>query len=289
MLAHPRRWSQLRLVGPAVLAIIGGSLRWETAAASGEWRWTASIESARPSGWVQVRENAIEGTRLWFENDLRVQHRNGIRLDATKIASSRSEWRLSVATYTLDGTTVLSNPIYFNGATIAAGRLRTATDYTHFLEFDGSYRRRFLAFGEGGGLWGSVGGTFMLLNFTLRGTVAPGSAGSETTEAFYVQELPVPVLGLHVKYPVGRNWSVISSATVGGLPRVDSLRHEGGEVRLKQTNDSLSLGGAFRRGHWELSLSAFGRYYAQDEQSREDGNVIHLRDRGLALGVGRPF
>ena len=272
-----------------IVAILTCSLWWRPAAAEGDWRWSASIETARPTGWVQVRENAIEGTRLSFADDLHVQHRNGIRLDATKTASERSEWRLSAATYTFDGTTVLSSPIFFNGATIAPGTLRTATHYTHFLEFDGSYRRRFLAFGRGGGLWGSVGGTFMLLNFTLHGTVAPGSAGSETTEAFYVQELPVPVLGLHLDYPVGRHWSVISSGTIGGLPRVNSLRREGGEVRLKQTNDALSFGGAVHRGHWELSLSAFGRHYAQDEQSLEDSNVIHLRDRGLAIGIGRPF
>ncbi len=270
------------------LGVILASSFGGTAAADDRWHWAASLETARASGWVQVRENAIEGTRLSFR-DLDATRRNGFRFDATKTVTPHSEWQLSVATYTLDGTTVLSQPITFNGATIAAGRLRTATDYTHFMEFDGSYRRRFFAFPAGGGLWGSVGGTFMLLNFTLHGTVAAGSAGSETRETFYVQELPVPVVGLHLRYPLGQDWSFVSSATVGGLPRVNSLRHEGGEVRIKQTNNNFSVGFAVQRARWEWSVSAFGRYYEQDEQSHEDSNVIHLRDRGLAVGLSRPF
>ena len=270
-------------------ALVASTLFYGLPATAAQWRWTASLESARPSGWVQVRENDIEGTQLYFGDDLRIHRRNGLRLDTAKTVSPHAEWQLSVATYTLDGTTVIPQPIIFNGATIAAGQLRTATHYTHFLEFDGSYRRRLLSFAEGGGLWGSVGGTFMLLNFTLQGDVAPNSAGKETTEDFYVQELPVPVLGLHLRYPIGRAWSLLSSATMGGLPRANSLRHEGGEVRLKQTNNAFSVGVAVRRTEWELSVSAFGRSYVQDEQSREDGNVIHLRDRGLAVGLAHPF
>jgi hypothetical protein len=101
-----------------------------------------------------------------------------------------------------------------------------------------------------------------------------GSAGQETTEAFYVQELPVPVLGLHLRYPLGKALSLVSSATLGGLPRVNSLRSEGGEVRLKQTNNAFSVGAAVRRPEWEWSFSAFARDYVQDEQSLEHSNVF---------------
>lgn len=271
------------------LGLMVGSLSSESASAAEQWHWTASLESGQPSGWVQVRENAIVGTRLYFRDNLGVDRMNGIRLGATKTLSPRSQWQLSLATYTLDGTTVLPESILYNGATIAAGPLRTATHYTHFLQFDASYWRRFAAFRKGGGLWGSVGGTFVLLNFTLHGTVAPGSAGTETTEAFYVQELPVPVLGLHLKYPLSHAWSLVSSAELGGLPRVDSLRKEGGNVKIKQTNNKLSIGVARAAGDWEWSLSAFDRNYVQDEQSHEDSNVIHLRDRGLIVGLTHAF
>jgi hypothetical protein len=278
-----------RLLGATSVALVASVLLHSVRADASQWRWTAALETAQPTGWVQVRENDIEGTRLSFGNDLGIRRRNGFRLDTFKTASPGAEWQLSVATYTLDATTTITAPITFNGATIAPGQLRTATHYTHFLEFDGSYRRRFLTFGERGGLWGSVGGTFMLLNFTLHGDLAPGSVGKETTETFYVQELPVPVLGLHLSYPLGQAWSLTSSATIGGLPRVNSLRHEGGVVRLRQTNNAFSVGVSVRRSEWEIALSAFARSYMQDEQSHEDGNVIHLRDSGLAVALTHAF
>lgn len=274
----------------AALGLLAGFFAGASASAAEAWRWSVSLESARPSGWIQVRENDLEGTRLYFRDDLGVDRRNGVRFAATKTLSARSRWQWSLATYTLDGTTVLPAPIAFNGATIAPGALRTATDYTHFLKFDASYWRRLTTFRKGGGLWGSVGGTVTLLNFTLHGAVAPGSVGSETREDFYVQELPVPVVGLHLTYPLGRAFSLISSAELGRLPRVYSQRHEGGKVKLKQTNDALSVGVAFRpSAAREWSFAVFDRNYAQDEQSLEDGNVIHLRDRGLRVALAHPF
>jgi len=287
--ARRRFLAQGSISGATNAALLASALCWVGPAAAGEWHWAVSLESAQPSGWVQVREKDIVGTPLSFSEDLGVNRRNGFRLETTKTVSPRAEWQLSLATYTLDGTTTTTQPITFNGATLAAGPLRTATHYTHFLELDGSYRRRLLTLGERGGLWGSVGGAFTLLNFTVHGDLAPDSAGSETTEAFYVQELPVPVVGLHLRYPMGKDWSLFSSATIGGLPRVNSLRNEGGKVRLKQTNDAFSVGVAVRRPAWEWSLSAFARDYVQDEQSHEDSNVIHLRDRGLAVSLARPF
>jgi hypothetical protein len=284
-----RSLAQRRHLRATCVVLATGALLHCIPAVASRWRWTAALETAQPSGWVQVRENDIEGTRLTFGGDLGIRRRNGVRLDTFKTVSPEAKWQLSVATYTLDATTTISAPITFNGATIAPGPLRTATHYTHFLEFDGSYRHRFLTFGERGGLWGSVGGTFVLLNFTLHGELAPDSLGKETTETFYVQELPVPVLGLHLSYPLGRVWSLTSSATVGGLPRVNSLRHEGGVVRLKQTNDAFSVGASVRRSAWQISVSAFARAYMQDEQSHEDSNVIHLRDRGLAIGLAHSF
>ena len=99
----------------------------------------------------------------------------------------------------------------------------------------------------------------------------------------------MPVLGLHLKYPLSHAWSLVSSAELGGLPRVDSLRKEGGNVKIKQTNNKLSIGVARAAGDWEWSLSAFDRNYVQDEQSHEDSNVIHLRDRGLVVGLTHAF
>lgn len=255
------------------------------------WHWTASVEDGRPEGWVQVRENEIEGTRLHFSSDLDAQSLRGLRVAATKERGERSEWHLSLATYMLDGSTQLAQPITFNGATIAPGRLVTATRFTHFLRFDTSWWHRLAAFENGGGLWGSAGLTFVLLDFTLHGTVAAGSAGQETHEMFYVQELPVPMLGLHLRYPLTREkLSLVVSADAGRLPDVNSLRQEGGTVRLGQTNADVSIGISDRlTPKWQLTLSAFSRNYAQEERSDEDHNRIRLRSRGVMLGVGHAF
>ena len=140
----------MRLGSWTVLALLMGPFPSKPVSAADAWRWTASVESAQPSGWVQVREKEVEGTRLHFKDDLGVDRRNGIRLGATKTLSPRSEWQLSLATYVLDGKTVLPQAITFNGATISAGPLRTATHYTHFLQFDASYARRLVSFRRGG-------------------------------------------------------------------------------------------------------------------------------------------
>lgn len=258
--------------------------------AGGSWRWLLSIAGSRPSGWVQVRENAVEGTRLHFAEDLHVRRLDGIRMAARKRLSASSQWHLSLASYSLKGSAPLTRAVNFNGATIVPGVLRTATGFPHFLRFDTSWWRRLAGTADGPSLWGSAGLAFVLLNFKLHGTVAADSAGSETKEDFDAQELPIPMLGLHFRYPLGRRLTLIASGEAGHLPWVDSLRREGGSVRLAQTNASLSAGidAPLERG-WRLRVAAFSRNYSQHERSREDDNDIHLRDRGLTVGIGRPF
>lgn len=258
--------------------------------AAGSWRWDLSVENGRPSGWVQVRENAIEGTRLHFADDLNVHSMSGLRMAARKTLGPRGQWHLSLASYRLTGNAAIAQAVYFNGTTIAPGPLRTATRFPHFLRFDTSWWRRLAGGPDRASLWGSAGLAFVMLNFRLHGTVAASSAGTETKEDFDTQELPVPMLGLHLRYPLGRGWRFKASGDAGHLPWIDSLRREGGIVRLTQTDVDLAVGFDKRLTRdWRLGLAAYSRNYAQHERSREDGNVIHLRDRGLRIGVSHPF
>lgn len=276
-------------IGPTLLAA-ALAIAASPADAARPSRWSLSLENGRPSGWVQVRENAIDGTRLHFADDLNVRRLSGIELAARKTLGARGQWHLALASYTLDGHTVLAQPVDFNGTTIAAGALRTATGFPHFLRFDTSWWRRLAGSAGGPSLWGSVGLTFMMLNFRLHGTVAPNSAGTETKEDFDTQELPVPVLGLHVRYPLGRGWRLTASGQAGHLPWVNSLRREGGIVRLAQTDVDAAVGFETQlTAGWRFGVAAFSRNYAQHERSREDGNVIHLRDQGLRIGISHPF
>jgi hypothetical protein len=57
-----------RRFGATSAALLGSTLFCPPATA-GQWHWTAALETAQPTGWVQVRENAIEGTRLHFGDD----------------------------------------------------------------------------------------------------------------------------------------------------------------------------------------------------------------------------
>lgn len=257
---------------------------------SGGWHLAASAEQGTPGGWVQVRENDIQGTRLGIHGRLGVNHMQTIRLRAWTPLSDVSELHLGFATSRLGGHTTLADPVYFNGTTVAPGRLDTATGFQDFIAFDAAWWRRLLTFGRGGQLWGSVGATYQMLNFRMHGTIAADSVGHELKEDFYVQELPVPELGLHLRYPLGEAWTLRADATAGRLPWVNSLRTEGGEVRLAQTDVEERLGLDYRAGnHWSVDAYAFHSYLGQSERSHEDGNVVRLRSTGVGLGVAYRF
>ncbi|MHA6203043.1 hypothetical protein ACXU4B_01295 [Dyella soli] len=254
------------------------------------WHLELQGELSSPTGWVQVRENAIEGTRLHFDHDLNVNHMQSIRLLAWKPLSDVSELHFGFSTSQLDGNATTEVPVYYNGTTIAPGRLDTVTRFQDFIAFDASYWHRLMDLGQGGRLWWSAGATYVMLNFKLSGTIAADSVGNELKEDFYVQELPVPVLGLHLRYPLTDELRLTADGSWGRLPWVNSFRTEGGEVRLAQTNWEVVLGLEYAFSpHWKLEGYAFHRYFGQDERSHEDGNQIRLGTNGGGLGVDYEF
>jgi len=59
---------------------------------------------------------------------------------------------------------------------------------------------------------------------------------------------------------------------------------------VAQSNDEAMLGFEYSFGaHLQAVLYGFGRYFAQNEQSHEDGNVIELGTSGVGLGVNYQF
>ena len=254
------------------------------------WDIALDAEYGSPSGWVQVRENEIEGTRLHIDDDLDVNHMPTLRFRADKAFSDVSELHLEASASMLDGGATIDAPVNFNGATIAPGRLDTITHFQDFLAFDVAYWRRFYRFDNGGTFWGSAGLTYVLLNFRLQGTIAANSAGDELKEDFYVQEVPVPVFGLHLRYPLGSSWQLLGDVSVGRLPWVDSHHSEGGEVRIAQSNQDASIGVEYAfAGQWRAGAYLFHSYFAQDERSHEDGNAIRLTSNGLGVSIKYAF
>jgi hypothetical protein len=116
------------------------------------------------------------------------------------------------------------------------------------------------------------------------GAFAADSPGHELKEDFYVQELPVPTLGLHL--PLVAPWGQLGDFSVGRLSRVNSLRTEGGEVKLAQTNVGARIGvsDAFAP-HCSLDRDALHNALVQSERSREDGNFVRLHSPGTGLRV----
>ena len=258
--------------------------------AASSWRVGLSGEGGVPGGWVQVRENAIQGTRLDIHHGLGVQQMQTLRLLAWRPLSDVSQLHVGFATSNLDGEATTGVPVTFNGTPVAPGRLGAVTHFQDFIAFDASYWRRLFDFGDGGRLWGSVGATYVMLNFRVAGAIAADSVGHELKEDFYVQELPIPTLGLHLRYPLTAALKLTADVTASHLPWVNSLRTEGGEVRLAQTDEEEKLGLGYQLDqHWQMAVYAFHSYFGQDERSREDGNVIRFRSQGVGLAVDYRF
>lgn len=255
-----------------------------------DWHVALAVEQGWTGGWVRVRENEVPATRLRLNDDLGVDHRQSLRVLAWTPLGATSELHLGLFTHRLDGSARIDAPVYFNGTKVAPGRLDTVTRFQDFIELDASYWRLLADIGKGGSLWGSLGARYVMLNFRMDGTIAADSPGHELKEDFYVQELPVPTLGLHLRYPLGDALQLTADASWGRLPWVDSLRTEGGQVRLAQTQSEEQLGIAYRLNpHWQLAAYAYHSEFAQDERSREDGNTIYLHDSGVGIQAQYAF
>ncbi len=238
-----------------------------------------------PTGWVQVRETQIEGTRLNFRGDLRVD-RAWTGEFAVRYLRGRNTLRFVVQSYALDGTTTLPGDVRFNGATLAGGTpLATRTRFPWFFRATLTRERDLAAMG-GGRVSAIAGLTFVALTFRLRGTLSPATVGRETREDFVTQELPVPLIGLAFAHPVTGRLATEASADMGYLPWVNSLRHEGGVVRLRQHHLDLALNVTCILAS-ALRADVGYRYssFTQHEDSREDGNDITFAQSGMYAGL----
>jgi len=267
------------------LVIAAGSAAAAQDSAAARWELAAELRGGVPTGWVQVRENAIAGTRLSFGPSLEVHALWAAELRGEFHPDARTRIALSLTSFTLDGSVTLPQNVDFNGATLEGGTtLATRTSFPHWLALTLTGTRD-VAHPGAGAIGVTAGLSFVALTFVLEGTLAPASATRETQEDFVTQELPVPLLGAEYRAPIGERWRVEARVTGGWLPWVNSLRQEGGTVTITQTE--LQLAGLVRyAAARSLDVTGEVRFstFAQDEQSTEDGNQISMR--ALTLGVG---
>lgn len=292
----PNRLSNLRRAAilclfSTVAYLVSGVANAQDAGSFAHWQVALAVGYGDPSGYVQVRENQIEGTHLDFGSDLGVNHMSDEALRVAYRIDPNQSVQFVLRNYTLTGSTVLPENVDFNGATFAAGtRLRTLTHFPDFLRATLFYQRALSQFANGGSLSGRTGFTFEGLTFKLDGTLTPDSIGHEMKEDFVTQELPVPMLGLQLDEPVNNRLAFIASLDGAWLPRVNSLRTEGGEVTLAQTNMGATLGLDYAlTRRWGLTGDYRFDYFKQDERSHEDGNRILLKNNSVELGLSYAF
>ncbi|HET7307907.1 MAG TPA: hypothetical protein VFK24_08865 [Gammaproteobacteria bacterium] len=275
-----------RRLGLAPFLLVVAWLALTPAQAQPTWRLRLSVQRGTPSGRIRVREFDRRGTPLKLSGDLGIDRLQTVDLSADRSLGDVAAIHLGINSMSLTGSAILAHPIEFNGTRIASGEISTVTGFPNFLRVDASYRHQLASFGHGAGLWGGIGVTYVMLNFKLHATVAADSRGHETKEDFLTQELPVPMLSLHFIYPLTTGLDLFADLDGGHLPWVNSLRKEGGEVRLTQTNTDARIGLSYRFAQrWNVAVFGYSRYFMQGERSSEDGNYFHLHDHGIGLGV----
>ncbi len=254
--------------------------------------WTVRIDYqiGRPTGWVQVRENRIDGTHLSFGPGLGIHSVSTLGLTLTKPAGSGTVG-LAVTGTTLRGSVLLTQPVYFNGSTLRSGTvLRTRTEAGDFLRVVIDYEHRLARIGTRGELTGRAGLDATLLNFRLKGTLDSSTVGHETKEDFVTQELPTPFLGLELKLPVGRRTVLHVGGDGGGLPWVSSFRYEGGLVSLTQRRLDADAGvDVALASRLAVGLGVHSTSFTQYEQSHEDGNEISLASTSAVVSLTWAF
>jgi len=306
--SDPIRPNRLRLVRWTAVAVVvtlspAGSLRAQVAsrvaapssagmdsARAGEWTLTVDGALAHPTGWVQVRENAIVGTRLSLGPDLGVRAASTVRA-TLGIPVGAGALRVAIAGTALLGRVLLPDSIHFNGSTLAPGTmLKTRTEPGDFLRVVIAYERRLARVGQEGALDVSAGLDATLLNFRLQGTLAPASVGHETKEDFVTQELPAPFLGAELRLPLARRLGLDFAADGGGLPWVSSFRYEGGLVSLTQRRlDGQADIDVALASHLRAGVGVQYTDFRQNEQSHEDGNQFEQSSLGGVLRMRWAF
>jgi hypothetical protein len=247
-----------------LLGVLAGRSRAEEPAARNDrFELSLTTEVGIPRGYVEVRENDIQGTHLSFHSDLGIDTIERVTGGAAYRLSDVSRLRLAFDTIFLYGTERLDSDVLFNGATLQGGT--DLESRPEFFRLTALYERRLLDFAQGAGIGGDIGLTYVFLTYKMHGTLSPTSqgGGGETVarasaigsqvsggsaspggtpatvkEDFLTQELPIPMLGVTFDYPLKQRWSFVGSVLGGYLPRVDSLRTEEGRFTSRRATST---------------------------------------------------
>jgi hypothetical protein len=242
-----------------------------------KWAIDLNAQAGVPSGYVEVREFDLRGTRLRLRDDLGVDTSEAVSLTGRYLFTGRDAVRATFLYYFLDGTAHFDRAKVWDGQLIGPGRVQTNFD---FWRATAAYERALFDLGPSGRVTGSLGATYVHLNARIQ----------KKAEDFYLQEWPVPIAGLRVDYRLTDRLGISTSLEGGALPRVDSLRNEGGAVSLEQHHANAGLSVTYAMtANMSLGASYQLTYFFQREHSREDGNRFQLLDNSVRLHVDLRF
>jgi len=243
------------------------------------WEFTLDGRVGAPIGWLRVGEfppsgataGGAPGTRLRL-SDAGIHVSETLEGSVALHFTPRDAVRASLLYSFLRADSAQDRSVVYNGEEFRSGHLHTNADFSRFSL---AYERALLS-SPAAQLVGSLGLTYVYFNPTLSGH------GHRNSEDFYLQELPVPIVGLRWDQPLGEHWQMRGAVSGGGLPRVDSLRQEGGTVYLQQSHADVAAGLVYRWGRaMELAFGYHFSYFFQHEKSREDDNRFELVDNGV--------
>ena len=264
----------------AVIAVLSRSAAAQTGAAAplpatpgGPPRWEVGLDGhvGFPTGYVRVGESELHGTRLRL-SDVGLTVSESVQLSAAIWLTPRDAVRATYVYYFLRDGARFDREILYDGRTWDAGHVDANAD---FWRASLAYERLLTPETNPRRLIASVGLTYLWLNPSLT------QHGHTKAEDFYLQELPVPIVGLRYEAPVTDRLSLRASIAGGALPKVDSLRTEGGTVYVWQSHAEAEVGASYAL---TKTLSVEGgyafTYLHQHEKSHEDNNLFELIDHG---------
>jgi len=246
--------------------------------------FTFDMQYTDVSGYAQVDEYILKGTRLGL-NDLGIDHAVVAALGYERRLNEVSSLRFRLRWYDESGQGSFPGEINFNGGIYQAGATLDST--VQLADFVFHWQRDLLSFGDGGRLQGLVGANFTYLDFTVDG---PQVSSGDTSEHFYAQALPLPSLGLRVRYPIRDKGEFYAELFGFSVNHWNSLRKEGGTVYLSQDNAEANVGVRYQLGRtWQLNGGLRYDYLKIDEESNEDGNVFLQRSLAPFIGITARF
>ncbi|MBI3769883.1 MAG: hypothetical protein HY271_15530 [Deltaproteobacteria bacterium] len=289
--AHAWVFVTVLLLTPTVVASAqsdadSGSATTPGSGAFARWEISLGGQVGVPRGFVKVGEFDRSGDKLRFSKDLGIDTFEVANVGAAVHLTDRDALRARLDYSFLWGGTQLDRDVAFNGATLAGDtHLQSRPVYTRIT---GLYEHAFISEPNGALLAGGAGVTFVYLHFKLHGTLAPTTIGHETQEDFYAQELPVPLVSLRGEYPIAPRVRLIAIVDGGFLPKLDSLRTEGGTVKLAQGHADVFAGVRYAITPQLFADGGFSyTYFSQHETSGEDNNEILFL--GYAFGFGLTY